>query len=127
MLPRASSYEDVVRRFRWQVPQRYNIGVDVCDRQQADDLALIFLDEQHREQRFSFGDIRQLSNRFANVLGAHGIVRGERLGILLPQTPETAIAHVAAWKAGLVSVPLFTLFGGDALEFRLANSGARAL
>lgn len=127
MLPRASSYEDVVRRFRWQVPQRYNIGVDVCDRHQADALALIFLDERHQERRFSFGDIRQLSNRFANVLGAHGMVRGERLGILLPQTPETAIAHVAAWKAGLVSVPLFTLFGEDALEFRLANSGARAL
>ena len=47
--------------------------------------------------------------------------------MLLPQTPETAIAHVAAFKAGLVSVPLFTLFGEDALEFRLRDSGARAL
>jgi acetyl-CoA synthetase len=127
MLPKGSSYEDVVHRFRWQVPARYNIGVDVADRQRGDDLALIFLDERHREQRFSFGDISRLSNRFANVLAAQGLARGERLGILLPQTPETAIAHVAAWKAGLVSVPLFTLFGEDALEYRLANSGARAL
>src|SRR5260221_12731589 len=127
MLPRASSYEEVVRRFRWQIPARYNIGVDFCDRQRGDDLALIFLDERHREQRFSFADIRQLSNRFANVLGAHGLRRGDRLAILLPQTPETAIAHVAAWKAGLVSVPLFTLFGEDALAFRLSNSGAKAI
>lgn len=127
MLPKGSSYEEVVRRFRWQVPQRYNIGVDVVDRQRMDQLALIFLDEQHCEQRFSFGDIRQRSNRFANVLRAHGLVRGDRIGILLPQAPETAIAHVAAWKAGLISVPLFTLFGEDALEFRLSNSGARAI
>src|SRR5260221_350772 len=127
MLPRASSYEEVVRRFRWQIPPRYNIGVDVCDRQRGDGLALIFLDERHREQRFSFADIRQLSNRFANVMGAYGLRRGDRLAILLPQTPETAIAHVAAWKAGLVSVPLFTLFGEDALAFRLSNSGAKAI
>ncbi len=127
MLPRASSYEEVVRRFRWQIPARYNIGVDVCDRQRGGALALIFLDERHREQRYSFADIRQLSNRFANVLGAHGLRRGDRLAILLPQTPETGIAHIAAWKAGLVSVPLFTLFGEDALEFRLSNSGAKAI
>jgi acetyl-CoA synthetase len=127
MLPKASSYEELARRFRWQVPQRYNIGSDVTDRQRASDLALIFLDEAHLEQRFSFGEIRDLSNRFANVLGAHGLRRGDRLGILLPQTPETAVAHVAAWKAGLISVPLFTLFGEDALEFRLADSGARAI
>ena len=127
MLAKASSYEELVRRFRWQVPQRYNIGVDVADRQRGADLALIFLDERHREQRFSFAEISQLSNRFANALRAHGLARGDRVGVLLPQTPETAVAHVAAWKAGLVSVPLFTLFGEDALEFRLANSGARAL
>src|SRR3984893_3247078 len=127
MLPKASSYDEVVRRFRWQVPQHYNIGVDVVDRQRGDALALIFLDERHRERRYSFADISQLSNRFANVLAAHGLARGDRIGILLPQTPETAIAHVAAWKSGLVSVPLFALFGEDALEFRLSNSGAKAL
>lgn len=127
MLPHGANYQEVARRFRWQVPRHYNIGVDVADRQRADGLALIYLDEQHREQRFSFGDIRRLSNRFANVLRAHGLSRGDRVGILLPQTPETAVAHVAAWKTGLISVPLFTLFGEDALEFRLANSGARAI
>jgi acetyl-CoA synthetase len=127
MLPQASSYEEVLRRFRWQVPERYNIAVDVCERQRPDALALIFIDEQHREQRFSFGDIRALSNRFANVLAARGLARGDRIGVLLAQSPETAVAHLAAWKAGLISVPLFTLFGEDALEFRLADSGARAI
>jgi acetyl-CoA synthetase len=130
MLPSGTNYEDIQRRFRWRVTERYNIGIDVADRQAAahgDRLALIFLDERHAERRFTFREIAALSNRFANVLHARGLRRGDRLAVLLPQTPETAVAHIAAFKAGLVSVPLFTLFGEDALEFRLSDSGARAL
>jgi acetyl-CoA synthetase len=129
MLQRAQSYEAVVGGFRWQVSELYNIGVDVCDRHATGEgrLALIFRDESGTVSRFSFDDIKAQSNRFANVLTAHGLKRGDRLGILLPQAPETAIAHVAAYKAGLIAVPLFTLFGEDALEYRLENSGAAAL
>jgi acetyl-CoA synthetase len=129
MLHKAASYEAVLGGFRWQVPELYNIGVDVCDRHATGDnrLALIFEDESGAVSRFSFDDIKAQSNRFANVLAAHGLARGDRLGILLPQAPETAIAHVAAYKAGLIAVPLFTLFGEDALAYRLENSGAAAL
>ena len=130
MLPSGSSYEEIQHRFRWRVPARYNIGVDVADRQaelHGDRLALVFLDEQHIERRLSFREVRALANRFANVLRARGLQPGDRIAVLLPQTPETAVAHVAAFKAGLISVPLFTLFGEDALEFRLADSGAKAL
>src|SRR5471030_1655742 len=129
MLRKAASYEALIAGFRWQVPELYNIGVDACDRHATGDgrLALIFEDESGAIRRFSFDDIKAQSNRFANVLGAQGLARGDRLAILLPQAPETAIAHVAAYKAGLIAVPLFTLFGADALEYRLANSGAAAL
>jgi acetyl-CoA synthetase len=130
MLPSGSSYEEIERAFRWQVSQRYNIGADVADAQaerHGDRLALLFLDEHHVERRLSFRAVTALANRFANVLSAHGLRRGDRIAVLLPQAPETAIAHVAAFKAGLISVPLFTLFGEDALEFRLADSGAKAL
>jgi len=130
MLPSGSSYEEIQRAFRWRIPERYNIGADVADRQalrHGDRLALLFLDENHIERRLTFREVTALSNRFANVLAAHGLKRGDRIAVLLPQTPETAIAHIAAFKAGLISVPLFTLFGEDALEFRLADSGAKAL
>jgi acetyl-CoA synthetase len=127
MLERAASYEALAREFRWRIPARYNIGVDVTDRQDPGALALVYLEEGSAARRYSFGDIARLSNRFANVLGTAGLVRGDRVGILLPQAVETAVAHVAAWKSGLISVPLFTLFGEEALAFRLSNSGARAL
>ena len=128
MLMRAETYEDVRRALRWQVPEYFNMAVDVCDRH-ADSgrTALITEDEDGRVTEYGFGDLMRLSNRLANLLGARGLERGDRVGILLSQSVETGIAHIAAWKAGLVSIPMFTLFGEDALEFRLADSGARAL
>ncbi len=129
MLQRARDYQFLYRDFRWSVPEFYNIGVDVCDRHAGRDghLALIFIDESGATSRFTFDDVRRLANRFANVLRADGLKRGDRVAILLPQQPETAIAHIAAFKSGLISVPLFTLFGDDALEFRLANCAAKAV
>jgi acetyl-CoA synthetase len=129
MLQKKSTYEEVYRSFHWQIPEYYNIGVDVCDKW-ADEryrLALIYEDEGGRTEKYTFWDIKNLSNRLANALRAHGIARGDRVGILLPQCPETAIAHVAAYKLGAIAIPLFTLFGPDALEYRLMNSGAQAV
>jgi acetyl-CoA synthetase len=129
LLVSSKSYDDLRERFSWLIPEFYNIGVDACDRH-ADGrgrLALIYVDEVHRSRRYTFDDLRRLSNQFANVLLAHGLRRGDRIGVLLPQVPETAIAHVAAFKGGLISIPLFTLFGEQALEFRLADSGAKAV
>lgn len=125
----AKHYDDLLRNFRWRIPEFYNIGVDACDRH-ADGtghLALIYVDDSRHCQRFTFDDIRKLSNRFANVLRSDGLQRGDRIGVLLPQIPETAISHITAFKAGLISIPLFTLFGEDALEHRLANSSAKAI
>jgi acetyl-CoA synthetase len=129
MLTRAGSYEEVWRRFRWQIPERYNIGRDVCDRHAGDSgrRALIYEDGDGRVEEYTFLEIMRRANRLANVLTANGVGAGDRIGILLPQRPETAIAHVATYKMGAIAVPLFTLFGADALEYRLADSGARAL
>ena len=129
MLTPASSYKDACRGFRWQIPDRYNIGYDVCDRHASDPTrrALIYEDAAGQIQEYTFHEIMRRSNRLANALSARGLGRGDRVGILLPQSPETAIAHVATYKMGAIAVPLFTLFGADALEYRLTHSGARAL
>ncbi|WPZ36287.1 acyl-CoA synthetase [Thalassobaculum sp. OXR-137] len=129
MLDPAASYEEACARFRWRVPEHYNIGVDICDRH-ADagaGTALIHVHADGKVRELSFTELKRASNRLANVLAGAGLVRGDRVAILLPQRPETAIAHIAAHKAGMVSVPLFTLFGEDALLYRLADSGAAAL
>ncbi len=127
MLKPGKSYEEIRQAFRWEVPEQYNLGIDVCDKHPANKRALIYEDEAGNVTTYTFGQLRKLSNRFANVLQALGLERGERVGILLSQSPEAAITHLAVYKAGGIAVPLFTLFGPDAIEYRLANSDARVV
>ena len=127
MLKPANSYQEAVENFRWRIPASYNIGVDVCDNQNAGSPALICPQPRGKPRIYTFGELKRLSNKLANVLAARGIKPGDRVGILLPQAPETAIAHIAVYKSGMIAVPLFTLFGADALEYRLQTAGVRAL
>ena len=130
MLKQGNSYETVQNAFRWEIPVKYNIGVDACDKFAArtpNAPALIDLDPSGTPKPISFLKLKQQSNKLANALLGRGLKVGDRVGILLPQCPETAIAHIACYKAGLIAVPLFTLFGEDALSYRLTTSGARAL
>jgi acetyl-CoA synthetase len=130
VLPDSRDYDDLVRRFRWRIPDRYNIGVDVCDRWAAVDpgrLAILHVRPDGGTEEIGFGALRAMSNRLANVLRAHGIGRGDRVAILLPQVPEAVAAHLASYKLAAVALPLASVFGVDALSYRLRNSGARAV
>ncbi|KVT91849.1 AMP-dependent synthetase [Burkholderia ubonensis] len=129
MLPAADCYDTLLSRFAWAVPARYNIAVDTCDKwaDGSGRLALIHETAQGGVSRLTFDDLRNASNRLANSFVRAGLRRGDRIGIFLAQGPETAVAHLAAYKLGAIAVPLFTLFGADALEYRLANSDAAAL
>jgi acetyl-CoA synthetase len=130
MLPDAKDYNQLYRQFRWNIPARYNIGVDCCDKwaeADASRLAILHVLPDGREDRVTFGWLRETSNRLANVLRESGVARGDRVAIMLPQTPEVAAAHIAIYKLGAVALPIAVLFGPDALSYRLQNSGAKAL
>lgn len=132
MLPhrqRTQDYDQLAAAFRWDVPVHYNIGVDVCDKWSHEParVALIHKPQVGECVEYTFCDIRRLSNQAANLLTGSGVTRGDRVAVLLPQLPETAISHVAIYKVGAIAVPLFSLFGVEALEYRLADSGARAV
>jgi len=125
-----NAWHDLRAEFRWSVPEHFNMGVACCDDWAAHDpgrLAILHVGADGAEKRLSFGDLRAMSNALANSFVARGLGRGDRCAVLLAQSPEVLITHIAAHKAGLISLPLFTLFGGEALEYRLANSGAKAI
>lgn len=135
MLKQEKTFDQARRSFQWQIPDRYNIGVDICDRwaeQEPDRLAIIDVEPGNTAREYSFADLKTMSNRLANALSARGVglrpgQTGDRVGVLLPQRVETAAAHIALAKMGCISIPLFTLFGPDALLHRLADSGAKAV
>jgi len=126
MLPERDSYDALVRDFHWDIPQRFNLA-DVCCRRwvgRSSGPAILNVLADGAVARWSFGDLDSTASRLANLFVEKGIRRGDRIAILLPQTPETAITHLAAWLCGAVTVPMAILFGPDALAYRLADSGA---
>ncbi|NNE24624.1 MAG: AMP-binding protein [Rhizobiales bacterium] len=130
MLPELNDYSAMRRAFRWQIPARFNIGTAVCTRWAQCDpqrTAIVSKTRPGGTQHVSFDQLERLSNQFANTLAAHGVRRGDRVALLLPQSVETPAAHIAIYKLGAVAVPLATLFGPDALEYRLNNSDAVGL
>jgi acetyl-CoA synthetase len=130
MLQKNDDFDTLTRDFRWAVPARYNIGVDVCDRWAAhspDRPAILEARADGALETITYGRLRARSNRLANALRRLGLGRGDRVAIMLPQGEAVPLAHVATYKIGAIAVPLAALFGVDAIGYRLRDAGARIL
>ena len=128
MLPNLPTYEEIYNNFQWQIPQQFNIGVAICEKYAAsepDRTALIGWNRGKEPLLYSYSQLHLNSNRLANGLVDLGLKPGERVAIILPQSIEAALSHIAIYKSGAISVPLARLFAPDALAYRLKNSGAR--
>ncbi|WRH56298.1 MAG: AMP-binding protein [Bosea sp. (in: a-proteobacteria)] len=129
-LPDLRDHQALRRAFRWQIPSRYNIATEVCDRWAVLDAnrpAIIEVSRDWRVTPVSFGALREASDRLADGLRRRGVQAGDRVAILLPQGRCVLTAHLAAYKIGAIAVPLAALFGVDALAYRLLDSGAKVL
>jgi acetyl-CoA synthetase len=116
--------------FSWTIPETLNIAHVCCDvwaEAAPDRVAVTHLGADGTRSVWTYGDLKRASDRLANALAARGVMRGDRVAVLMAQHPAVLVAHLAAMKLGAVSVPLFTLFGSDALRYRLGDSGARAV
>ena len=113
--------------FRWNVPADFNIARWTCHRWADEEgrLALLWEDESGETRRFTYAQLLAAANRLSNTLAALGVRRGDRVALILPQRPETVIAYLACFQMGVIAVPLSFLFGPEALQYRLADSGAR--
>ncbi len=119
-------YDVLYNAFRWDVPEELNIA-DVCCARWADDpsrIAIYHEDDAGHAGTLTYAALHEQANRLANVLQRLGVRKGDRVAIVLPQRPETAIAHMACYRLGAIAMPLSILFGPDALEYRLQNSEA---
>jgi len=119
-------YAELYASFRWNVPERYNMARACCGSWAGERhrFALYWEDESGAMAAYSFWDIQQAANRLSNALAALGVKRGERVAIILPQRPETAIAYMAVFQMGAIALPLSHLFGPDALEYRMRHAEA---
>src|SRR5436309_11449717 len=121
----ATTYDEVRSKHRWEVPERYNIARDVCFKHPPDKLAMVHEDPHGNVREVTWGELQELTNRFANVLAAAGVTKGDRIAMLLPPTPETAAAFLATWHSGAILLSMSTLYGDEGIRHRVRDSQAK--
>ena len=119
-------YAELYDGFRWQVPEHFNIAQACCGRWAAGPSrrALYWEDESGAQAQLSFQEVQLAANRLSNALAALGVKRRDRVAIILPQRPETAVAYIALFQMGAIALPLSHLFGPEALEYRMQHAEA---
>jgi acetyl-CoA synthetase len=125
----SAGYAALHSQFRWEVPHHFNMA-QACSRRWAalPDAAsrvavrAYFTDADSRYH--SYSQLQEQADRLSHALAVRGVQRGDRVGIVLPQRFETAVAYMAVLQLGAVAMPLSMLFGPEALEFRLQDSEA---
>lgn len=121
------SWEELCRKFEWEIPEKMNAAFFVCDAY-ADDsnkVAIYYEDQTGRKGKFTFRELKKTTNQLANHLKSKGLGSNECMAVCTRQKPENIISHIAAWKCGAVSMPLTVGFGIDGLKYRLAHSEAK--
>jgi acetyl-CoA synthetase len=126
-------YAAIYQRFRWRVPKQFNMA-QVCARRWADNSDTMkniavrahstTSSGSNRSQFMTYAQLASQANQLSHVLARLGVKRGDCVAIVLPQRFETAVAYMAVLQMGAVAVPLSMLFGPEALQYRLQDSGA---
>ncbi len=124
-----ADYASLTSNFVWRIPERFNIAFACCDVWAArePDRPAILDATSGGCVVTTFAQLQDRANRLANALALRGVGRGDRIAVLLPQSVDVVASHLASYKLAAIALPLASLFGVDALAYRLADSGARAL
>lgn len=136
---KGKTYEEMYESFSWEEfckenldwnpKEKLNITHEAVDRHSWDPrkIALFCIRKDGSCEKITYRELKNLTNRFGNVLRGLGIEQGDRVARLLPRVPETYISFLGTWKAGAVDVPLYTAFGPEAIAYRVKDSGAKLI
>ncbi len=111
-------------------PDNFNFGYDVADAiagEMPDKRALVWCNTENEERVFTFSDIRKYSNQMANVFREAGIVRGDRVMLVLKRHYEYWFAAIALHKLGAVMIPATHMLTVSDYVYRIRSSGVKAI
>jgi benzoate-CoA ligase family protein len=125
------NYEKEYENWKWNIPQNYNIGVDVVDKhtkgKNKNKVALYWEDSEELSKRFTFSDMKILTDKFGNVLKNLGFKKGDRFFIRLPNLPEFHISFLGGVKIGAIPIPSSAMFRAHEIEYRINDSGSKLI
>jgi len=124
-------YKKEWSNWRWDIPNEYNIGYDVVDKHAKTDkknkIALYWENAEGETDKFTFLDMKHLTNRFGNALKNLGFKKGDRFLIRLPNLPEFQISFLGGTKIGAVPIPSSVMFRAHEIEYRINDSSSKAV
>ena len=122
-------YNKEYNAYTWDIPQSYNIGVDCVDKHvnagHQNKICLYWENAKGDEQRFSFGEMKTLTDKFGNVLRSLGLKKEDRFLIRLPNLPEFQISFLGGVKIGAVPIPSSVMFREHEIEYRINDSSSK--
>ncbi len=123
-----SVWDDVKKEFDWHYTGRVNIAHEAIDRHAAswrkNKVALYWEGPNKEHSKYTFSELKLLSDKFANVLRKAGAKKGDRIFVYLPRIPELYISAIAIAKIGGIFAPLFGGFRAEAVRDRMNDCGA---
>ena len=120
------TYKRACAEHEWNVPERYNIAADVCDKHPREKAAMVWERFDGATRELNWGELQDLSNQAAHMLREHGIGKGDRVAVVLPPTPETAAIFFGTWKLGAILLSMSVLYGDEGIRHRLTDSAPEA-
>ena len=120
-------FDGIYSKFKWNIPKYINLSDILCERHNKEKMAMIYEDQNEVVTKYTFDYFSKNSNKMANFFIEMGLERGDRVAIMLPQSPESMITHLAIYKIGAIAVPLSKLFGPSAIEYRVNNCEAKIM
>jgi len=128
---RTFDWKEAEKNFSWYETGKVNMAYEAIDRHvesfRKNKVALYYRDD-YRNEKYTFKEMKDLSNKAANVLKQYGDVeKGDRVFIFMPRSPELYFAVLGALKLGAIVGPLFEAFMEGAVRDRLQDSEAKVL
>jgi len=125
------NYEKEYRNWKWNIPKKYNIGYDCVDKHtetnKRNKVALYWENSEGDSDKFTYNDMKRLTNKFGNVLKELDFKKGDRFLIRLPNLPEFQVSFLGGVKIGAIPIPSSVMFRAHEIEYRINDSSSKAV
>jgi acetyl-CoA synthetase len=125
------NYEKEYKKWKWDIPTNYNIGADVIDKhvttKKKNKVALFWEDAEGNTEKFTFAELKTLTDKFGNALRNLGFTKGDRFLIRLPNIPQFQISFLGGIKIGAIPIPSSVMFRSHEIEYRINDSNVKAV